>query len=99
MEIPLNVSKIHNVLDSDSDDPGMASGFMTPPRKNEKVISMENAGDIAEELEAYLKSNNQEGDQNEALPKLDDQIPGSRQYPLLGSLSDKDKSDKSSCDE
>lgn len=72
--IPLNVSKImkiDNVVDSDSDDAGMKSGFMTPPRKNEMVISIQKDDDINGELEAYLQQN-----KSGQIVKLD-QIPGS----------------------
>jgi hypothetical protein len=61
----LDVSKIHKLAESDSDDGGMASGIMTPPKRNEEVISEKTgsrkgsggSGVDVDELEAYLKKN------------------------------------------
>ena len=43
--------------ESDSDDGGMASGIMTPPRRTEKVIAekINTSGVDVDELEEYLK--------------------------------------------
>lgn len=45
--------------DEDSDDPAMASGFLTPPKKQEDVIAVkQDENNIKDELEAYLKNQN-----------------------------------------
>ena len=75
----------------DSDDPAMASGFLTPPKRQEDVIAVKQK-DIKDELEAYLQ-HQAKGPSDIKIDQESDQIV--QEYRKNSSFSgeDKDKSE------
>jgi hypothetical protein len=91
------MSKIQQVAESDSDDGGMASGIMTPPKRSEDVISekskglkSQSGGVDVDELEAYLRKNQAASPpkvQEESFKMAAEPLPKSKD----SSFSEKDK--------